>query len=100
MNVKFAIPERFFGVSVDALELGNRARNALGRGHIETIEDILDRQGNLSRGIKGMGVNTVTEVMNRLINYVICNLTDDELKKFAIRFSELNEGVDFVGVTE
>lgn len=65
-TVKFVIKESVYKKKIEELDLSVRAYNCLRRAKMETIEDILDRQHELSH-LRGCGANTVREIKNKIV---------------------------------
>lgn len=62
-------------ISIDVLNLSVRADNALKRASIKTTTDIISRWNDLNK-IRGLGVGTVREIKNSVLNYYYENMTD------------------------
>ena len=77
MNINFKINDKYFGNSIEDLELTERASNCMHRGNIHTIGDLVQaiEDGNLS-SIRGLGKKVDREVKNALFNFALCNAKD------------------------
>lgn len=62
-------------VPIDALNLSVRSDNALKRSGIKTTTDIISKWGELNK-IRGLGVGSVKEIKNAVLNYYYENMTD------------------------
>ena len=74
--MRFKIPGRFSEISIDELELDQRAVNALKRNKVFNIGEALDIDLMETRNC---GVVTVKRIKNSILNYVIPNMTDMEI---------------------
>ena len=72
--------ERMVG-SLDNLNIGERAYNALRRNKIHNIETLTERIGGLN-GVRGAGKKIVKEIKNEYMNYYYSLLSEEERKQF------------------
>ena len=63
-------PSWFENVGIIALNLGVRPTNCLIRAKIKTIAEVLTRTTDELKGIKNMGVKTVSEIVQKVKDYV------------------------------
>ena len=77
MNITFAVNDKYFGNSIEDLELSDRASNCVHRGGIHTIGDLVQalEEGRLS-DVRGLGKKVEKEVKNALFNYALCESKD------------------------
>lgn len=54
-------------MDIDELELSDRARNALRRNGIETVEQVLEMTPNEICGLRGIGARLFAEIADALI---------------------------------
>lgn len=69
------------GVSVDELNLGTRAGNGLKRAKIMTIGELLDENVDLYK-MRNMGVKSVKEIKNAVLNYSYDHMSDKQKEDF------------------
>jgi len=83
MKITFTTNDRYYGNSIEDLELSDRSSNCMHRGNIHTIGDLVQaiEDGSLSN-IRGLGKKVDREVKNALFNYALCNAHD--VKKFLL----------------
>lgn len=67
------------GVEVEELNLSTRAHNGLKRAGINTIDEILEK--NLSN-MRNLGVKSIKEIKNAVLNYSYDRLTDKQKAEF------------------
>lgn len=72
--------ERMVG-SLDNLNIGERAYNALRRNKIHNIETLTERIGGLN-GVRGAGKKIIKEIKNEYMNYYYSLLSEEERKQF------------------
>ena len=60
---------------LDVLKLSTRADNALRRVGIKTTSDVIDKWNDLNK-VRGLGVGTVKEIKNSVLNYYYENMTE------------------------
>ena len=77
MNITFTVNDRYFGNSIEDLDLSDRASNCVHRGNIHTIGDLVQalEEGRLS-DVRGLGKKVEKEVKNALFNYALCESKD------------------------
>jgi len=67
--------------SLDSLEIGERAYNALRRNKIHDIPTLVSRMNNLN-GVKGAGKKIIKEIKNEFLRYYYSKLSEEERKQF------------------
>lgn len=72
--------ERMVG-SLDNLNIGERAYNALRRNKIHNIETLTERIGGLN-GVRGAGKKIIKEIKNEYMNYYYGLLSEEERMQF------------------
>lgn len=72
--------ERMVG-SLDNLNIGERAYNALRRNKIHNIETLTERIGGLN-GVRGTGKKIIKEIKNEYMNYYYSLLSEEERMQF------------------
>lgn len=72
--------ERMVG-SLDNLNIGERAYNALRRNKIHNIETLTERIGGLN-GVRGAGKKIIKEIKNEYMNYYYSLLSEEERMQF------------------
>lgn len=80
----FSNPKRD-NVDIEILDLSPRALNALKRGKIFTLGDLMEKWDVFPR-FRNVGKNTIKEVRSALFNYNIENATDEQLERFIDQF--------------
>ena len=100
MNIQIRLTEEMKKTSVDILPLeGNKALNALKRFGCITIEDALDSLDVLEKA-KGIGRGTITQIQNAIVNYMICNLPENELIEWFKHLLDNNSADELRSVIE
>ena len=81
MIVKFAIRETTENESIDVLELSNRSANGLKRAGITKIGEVIDKWDDIPK-LHGMGVTSIKDIGDKIMNLVIKEMTDEQLLNF------------------
>lgn len=84
MNVIIEASSETLNRSVRELDIvSGRAVNALGRMGVKTVGDIIDKW-DLLPNVHQIGVTTVKVIKNAVINFLIENATDEQLRRMCI----------------
>lgn len=78
MNIQLRITKNMKETGIEMLGMSNRANNLLKRMAMNTLGDIADKWQELKR-VRGMGVGTLKEIQNAVVNFMISEMSDDEL---------------------
>ena len=70
------------GVSIDELNLSVRASNGLKRAQITTIDGILEKSSADLYKLRNMGVKSVKEIKNAVLNYSYDHMSERQKKEF------------------
>ena len=70
------------GVGIDELNIGTRAANGLRRAQIFTVDDILSKSSADLYKLRNMGVKSVREVKNAVLEYSYEHMDDKQKKEF------------------
>ena len=78
---------------LDVIEFSARTHNALKRNNLMTFGDILDyiESGNKLNKVRNLGVNSMTEFCEKMLNYNFDLLNADEKVDFLVTFVAENE---------
>lgn len=70
------------GVSIDELNLSVRASNGLKRAQIMTVDGILEKSSADLYKLRNMGVKSVKEIKNAVLNYSYEHMNKRQKKEF------------------
>lgn len=70
------------GVLIDDLNLGARASNGLKRAQIKTVDDLLEISNADLRKMRNMGVKSVKEIKNAVLNYSYDHMSEKQKNEF------------------
>ena len=92
-KVLIPIKESIHNRHLDVIEFSVRTQNALKRNNLMTFGDIIDyiESGNKLNKIRNLGVNSMTEFCEKMLDYNFDLLNADEKVKFLVTFVEENE---------
>lgn len=83
MKVKMIVTPEMLQASVKCLNTESaRAINAFGRNKIYTVGDLIEKLDELPK-YNGMGKLSINKVKNALVNFVIENSTDEQLRQMS-----------------
>lgn len=84
LQIHLVTSEKMLQTDVRCLKIEKtRVYNVLGRLGIKTIGEAVDSLTKIEKA-KGAGKDTIKTLKNAIINYVIENSTDEELRKMTI----------------
>ena len=78
MNVQLRLTDEMKKAPIEYLGYSNKAYGLLKRLECQNVGDIVEKWRTFA-GYKGVGVKTVKEIHNGVVNYMITNLPDNEL---------------------
>ena len=91
-TVQICYNDADFNIPVAALGMSRRTTNSLMRNGIHTIADLANYSMNDGiQNIRGCGKDSITEIMETILNYVWDHMTEKEKVKFLIDTVNLNE---------
>ena len=83
------LPKNFAETTVAVLSLSQRAVNVLGRNHVVTLGDLMDRFNDIIK-FRNCGQGTAKEIKNTFLAYWYSELTSEEVVSFWEEFLEVN----------
>lgn len=92
-KVVIPIKEKIYDHSLDILDFSARTSNGLKRQNLVTFGDVLNfiESGNQINKIRNLGVTSIKEFCEKMLNYNFDLLSADEKVNFLITFVEENE---------
>lgn len=87
MFIKINVPERMLDQDIRVISSDDKFINPLKRSGIHTIDKLIDIINNDElKKMRGVGKERVNLIKNKLLNYIIENMTQDEVDKFIRNF--------------
>lgn len=78
MNIQLRLTEKMKATDIDMVGLGNKGHNLLKRLSINTIGEVVEKWNTLGK-LRGMGDITRRQIQNAIVNFMISEMSDDEL---------------------
>lgn len=91
-TVQIRYTDSKFDVPVTTLGMSRRSTNVLMRSGIRTITDLANHSAEEGiRNLRGGGKDTITEIMETVLNYAWEHMTENEKIAFLVHTVHLNE---------
>ncbi len=75
-TLRIKITEPVLSMTLEELDLSQRAINCMKRGKLHTVEDVLDNQHKLAT-IKSCGATTIKEIKNKIFEAMLVERTKE-----------------------